>query len=79
MASHSKMASWGPDLLTTWVLTPLGCVMLLYCVLGVEALIGLGTVAFPASVACLLILFLALLAGQALLPERCMRTVVKIL
>lgn len=43
---------------------------MLYFVLALDALIGLGTVSFPASVACLLILFFALLVADRVLSEK---------
>lgn len=60
-------------------MTPLGCVTILYFVVGFDSLIGLGTAAFPASVTCLLFVFFALLALEALLPEKIMRKLLAIL
>lgn len=73
MSTDQKMAPWREEILRTWVLSPLGVLIILYFVVGVDSLIELGTVAFPASVACLLFLFFALLAGDVLLPEKYMR------
>lgn len=79
MSTHEKMAAWQKDIVRTWILVPLGVVIILYFIVGVDSLIGLGAVSFPASVACLLFLFFALLAGDALLPEQYMSLILKIL
>lgn len=52
---------------------------MLYYIVGLDTLIGLGTVDFPASVACLLILFFLLLICDWVLPPKHMRTVLSVL
>ncbi|KAI1398636.1 LrgB-like family-domain-containing protein [Hypoxylon fuscum] len=52
--------------------------MLLAC-FGVNKLFGLGSVTFPASVACLIILFLALLLSEQVLGEHRTRRIVAII
>lgn len=52
---------------------------MLYCIVGMDSLIGLGTVDFPASVACLLILFALLLVCDWLLPAKHMGTLLSLL
>ena len=54
------------------------CVTLLAC-FGVDVLLKLGGVVFPASVACLVILFLALLLADRLFGEHRLRRVVAVL
>lgn len=44
-----------------------------------DSLIGLGTVDFPASVACLLILFFLLIMSDCLLPQKHMKTLLNVL
>lgn len=79
MSTHEEIATWKEDILRTWVLVPLSIATILYFVVGVDSLIGLGTVAFPASVACLLFVFFALLAGDTTLPEKHMSLVLRIM
>lgn len=79
MFTQGQMATLRENLFKTWILTPLGCAALLYFVVAIDSIIGLGTVAFPASVTCLLCLFLALLASEAVLPKHIMHAVLKIL
>lgn len=62
-----------------WILVPLGLIIMLYCIVGMDSLIGLGTVDFPASVACLLILFFLLVVSDCLLPQKHMKTLLSVL
>ncbi|KAL1614342.1 hypothetical protein SLS54_009837 [Diplodia seriata] len=66
-------------LVRSWVLVPFGLVVMLYFVLALDALIGLGTVSFPASVACLLILFFGLLLADLVLDEKSMSRLLKVI
>jgi putative effector of murein hydrolase LrgA (UPF0299 family) len=50
--------------------------VLLTC-FGVDCLLGLSGVPFPASVACMIVLFLALLLSQWLLGDKWTRKIVK--
>lgn len=43
-----------------WIQVPFGIVLILLACFGINALIGLSSVSFPASVACLILLFLIL-------------------
>lgn len=52
---------------------------MLYCVVGMDSLIELGTVDFPASVACLLILFVFLLVCDWILPAKHLGNLLSIL
>jgi putative effector of murein hydrolase/putative effector of murein hydrolase LrgA (UPF0299 family) len=74
------MASlWWDALIRPWILVPLSIVLMLYCIVGMDSLIGLGTVDFPASVACLLILFFLLIVFDWLLPSKHMKTLLGML
>ena len=44
--------------------------MILLACFGVDSLIGLSSVSFPASVACMVALFVILIGAEALLGER---------
>ncbi|CZR68805.1 uncharacterized protein PAC_18705 [Phialocephala subalpina] len=66
-------------LLISWILVPFSIVVMLYFVLALNTLIGLGTVAFPASVACLLILFFVLIFLDLILSKKHMNWVLKVL
>lgn len=61
---------WWDTFIRPWIFVPVGIILMLYCVVGMDSLIGLGTVDFPASVACLLILFAFLLVCDWLLPPK---------
>ncbi|OAA53840.1 LrgB-like protein [Niveomyces insectorum RCEF 264] len=57
-------------LLRCFVFVPVGVCVLLAACFGVHRLLSLGGVAFPASVACLILLFLALLLCERVLGDR---------
>lgn len=69
--------SW-PRLLRSWLYVPLGFLLILLACWGVDSLIGLSSVSFPASVALLLVLFLALLACQAVLGDKATKRLVRV-
>ncbi|KAI2603597.1 LrgB-like family-domain-containing protein [Hypoxylon fragiforme] len=53
----------------SWLYVPLGILLILLPCFAVNKLFGLGSVTFPSSVACLVILFLALLLSEKVLGE----------
>lgn len=80
MPAHNITSSlWWDTLIRPWILVPISIVFMLYCIVGMDSLIGLGTVEFPASVACLLILFFLLVVGDWLLPPSHMGTLLSVL
>lgn len=80
MPVHNITASpWWDRLIRPWILVPISIVFMLYCIVGMDSLIGLGTVDFPASVACLLILFFLLVVCDWLLSPTHMGTLLKVL
>lgn len=80
MPAYNIIASplWD-TLIRPWILVPISIVFMLYCIVGMDSLIGLGTVDFPASVACLLILFFLLVVCDWLLPPTRMGTLLSVL
>lgn len=80
MSAHNNTASpWWNTLIRPWILVPISLVFMLYCIVGMDSLIGLGTVDFPSSVACLLILFFLLLVCDWLLPPAHMTNLLSVL
>ncbi|KAH6654739.1 LrgB-like family-domain-containing protein [Truncatella angustata] len=53
----------------SWIAVPAGILAMLSACFGVDMLLEMGGVSFPASVACLIILFLALLLSEWVLGE----------
>ncbi|KAJ9238070.1 LrgB-like family-domain-containing protein [Paecilomyces variotii] len=64
-------------LLRSWIQVPVGLLLALLTCFGVDSLLGLSGVPFPASVACMIVLFLALLLSQWLLGDKWTRTIVR--
>ena len=58
---------------------PLGLVIILLACFGVDSLIGLSSVSFPASVACLILLFLGLIVIDLVIGDRKTRALVSII
>jgi purine-cytosine permease-like protein len=58
---------------------PTGVLVILLACFGVNSLIGLSSVSFPASVALLVVLFLALMICDSILGERKTRALVNII
>jgi hypothetical protein len=58
---------------------PVGLVLILLACFGVDSLIGLSSVSFPASVACLILLFLALIVIDLVIGDRRTRALVSII
>ncbi|KAJ0122031.1 hypothetical protein J7T55_002542 [Diaporthe amygdali] len=80
MSAQNVTASlWWDTLIRPWICVPLSIIFMLYCIVGMDSLIGLGTVDFPSSVACLLILFFFLLVCDWLLPSKHMGTLLSVL
>ncbi|KAI1762901.1 LrgB-like family-domain-containing protein [Hypoxylon sp. FL1150] len=67
------------NIIQSWLYVPFGILLMLLACFGVSKLFALGSVAFPASVACLVILFLALLLSEQVLGEHRTRRIVAIL
>jgi hypothetical protein len=65
--------------LTAWVFIPVGVLIILLACFGVNSLIGLSSVSFPASVACLIVLFLGLIVLDMIIGDRKTRAVVNII
>ena len=57
---------------------PAGVLLILLACFGVNSLIGLSSVSFPASVACLIVLFLALIILDLIIGDRKTRAIVNI-
>ena len=70
--------SWHRNL-TAWIFIPAGVLLILLACFGVNSLIGLSTVSFPASVACLIVLFLALIVLDLIVGDRRTRAIVNII
>jgi hypothetical protein len=70
--------SWHRNL-TAWVFVPVGVLLVLLACFGVNSLIGLSSVSFPASVACLIVLFLSLIVLDMIVGDRKTRAIVNII
>ncbi|KAK8012659.1 LrgB-like family-domain-containing protein [Apiospora marii] len=68
-------ASWQSSV-RAWLSVPTGILAMLAACYGVDRLFQIGNVAFPASVACLVVLFLALLLSEQVLGEHRTRRLV---
>jgi hypothetical protein len=62
-----------------WLQVPCGIVLILLACFGVSSLIGLSSVSFPASVACLILLFLGLNIIDLLIGDRRTRSLVGVI
>ncbi|KAI0835981.1 LrgB-like family-domain-containing protein [Hypoxylon sp. FL0890] len=67
------------NIIQSWLYVPFGILLILLTCFGVKKLFGLGSVAFPSSVACLVILFLALLLSEQVLGEHRTKRIVSII
>ncbi|SPO06405.1 uncharacterized protein DNG_09094 [Cephalotrichum gorgonifer] len=78
MATAAKLASVsvGPKLLTAWVFIPFGIMLILASCFAVHTGLSSAGVTFPASVACLILLFLALLLSERVLGYHRTRIIV---
>ncbi|KAF2152134.1 hypothetical protein K461DRAFT_286877 [Myriangium duriaei CBS 260.36] len=57
-------------LLMAWIYVPIGLFVVLAVCFGIHRLISIGHVSFPASVACMILLFLGLIASEAAFGEK---------
>lgn len=69
--------SWRRNL-TAWLFVPLGVILILLACWGVDRLISISSVSFPASVSCMIILFAALCLCDLVLGDRKTRELVSI-
>ncbi|KAI0886658.1 LrgB-like family-domain-containing protein [Annulohypoxylon maeteangense] len=67
------------NIIQAWLYVPFGIILMLLACFGVNKLFGLGSVAFPSSVACLVILFLALLLSEQVLGEHRTKRIVGVI
>ncbi|RYC65901.1 hypothetical protein CHU98_g346 [Xylaria longipes] len=67
------------QLFRSWLSIPIGILAILATTFGVNKLLQLGAVSFPASVACLVILFFGLLLLEKIIGENRMRRLVVII
>ena len=58
---------------------PIGILVILLACFGVNSLIGLSSVSFPASVALLVVLFLGLMVCDVVIGERKTRSLVNVI
>jgi len=70
--------SW-PRNLAAWLYVPAGILIILLACFAVNSLIGLSSVGFPASVACLIVLFFALIICDMIVGDRKTRALVNII
>jgi hypothetical protein len=63
---------------TAWFCVPVGILLMLLACFGVNSLIGISSVSFPASVACMIVLFFGLIICDSLIGERRTRGVVSV-
>ncbi|KAH0608399.1 uncharacterized protein H6S33_001533 [Morchella sextelata] len=75
--SLTVRSSWR-RLLVSWVYTPAGIFLILLACWGVDSAIRLTGVSFPASVACMILLFAGLVGCEVVLGERRTRGVVRV-
>ncbi|KAI0129089.1 LrgB-like family-domain-containing protein [Xylariales sp. AK1849] len=68
-------SSWQQSI-QSWLIVSTGILVILAACFGVDKLLELGSVSFPSSVACLVILFLALLLSELVLGEHRTRRLV---
>ncbi|KAH7348725.1 LrgB-like family-domain-containing protein [Rhexocercosporidium sp. MPI-PUGE-AT-0058] len=72
------LRTWSRNL-TAWLYVPIGIMIILLACFGIDSLIGMSSVSFPASVACLILLFLGLVLCDLVLGDRKTRAVVRII
>ncbi|KAJ9145515.1 Plastidal glycolate/glycerate translocator 1, chloroplastic [Pleurostoma richardsiae] len=77
-ATALRLGVWASreSLLREWVYVPTGIVAILAACFGVDSLFRIGSVPFPASVACLILLFLGLLLLERLIGHNRTRRLV---
>ncbi|KAI0196457.1 LrgB-like family-domain-containing protein [Astrocystis sublimbata] len=79
VAAQLVTKSSAKQLIRSWLYIPIGILAILATTFGVNKLLELGGVSFPASVACLVILFLGLLLLERVIGENRTRRVVAII
>ena len=62
-----------------WVYVPIGIVFILLACFGINSLISVGHVSFPASVACMILLFFLLLLTNLVIGDRKTRKLVALI
>jgi hypothetical protein len=70
--------SW-PRLIRSWVHVPIGTVLAMLALWGIDSVIRLTSISFPASVAGMLLLFAGLLGLEAVLGERKVKGLVRVI
>jgi len=70
--------SWHRNLVA-WLYVPIGILIILLACFGVNSLIGLSSVSFPASVALLVALFFALIISDLVIGNRRTNSIVKLI
>ncbi len=76
--SQVGAATWRRNIVS-WVYVPAGLLLMLLACFGVDSLIGLGSVSFPASVTCMIVLFFALIAFDSVIGDRRTRQIVNVI
>ena len=71
-------SSW-ERVLTAWLYVPFGITLVLAICFGIHCLISLSSVSFPASVACMIGLFLFLVLSQVTLGDRQTKKIVNLI
>ncbi len=71
--------SYWKKMLRCWVFVPAGAFAIMGACFGVNQLLEMGHVSFPASVACLVILFLSLLLCDLVIGDRKTKEVVRLI
>lgn len=61
-----------------WIYVPIGILCILLACWGVDSLIGLSSVSFPASVALLIVLFFALILCESILGNQRTKKIVQV-
>ncbi|PVH81259.1 hypothetical protein DL98DRAFT_548660 [Cadophora sp. DSE1049] len=72
------LRTWSRNL-TAWLYVPVGIMIILLACFGIDSLIGVSSVSFPASVACLILLFIGLVLCDLAVGDRKTRAVVKVI
>ena len=65
--------------LIAWIYVPIGILCVLLACWGVDSLIGLSSVSFPASVALLIVLFFALIFCESMLGNQRTKKIVQVI
>ena len=65
--------------LVAWIYVPIGILCVLLACWGVDSLIGLSSVSFPASVALLIVLFFALILCESILGNQRTKKIVRVI